>query len=109
MAFFLDGSPAQLEDSLADLTSLPAPGAAGAEAPGRGVPAAGLCSVPLAAGLASPGLATGLASSGFLATSTFLGAAIMARIASASANALRRRSSRSLARAASSSARALDS
>jgi hypothetical protein len=50
-----------------------------------------------------------LGSSGFLATSTFLGAAIMARMASASARALRRRSSRSLARLASSAALAWDS
>jgi hypothetical protein len=42
-------------------------------------------------------------------TSTFLGADIMERIAAASASALRRRSPRSRARAASSSARAFDS
>jgi hypothetical protein len=38
ISFFLAGSPAQLEDSLADLTSLPAPGRAGGwcGAPGRG-------------------------------------------------------------------------
>ena len=72
---------------------------------------AGLCSVVFLASAAAgaAGFATGLGSSGFLATSTFLGAAIMARMASASASALRRRSSRSLARSASSAARALDS
>jgi hypothetical protein len=109
MAFFLVGSLAQLEESLADLTSLPPPGAAGAAVPGR-VVVAGLCSVPLAAGLpASPGFATGFASSGFLATSTFFGADIIERMAAASASAFLRRSARSTARAASSSARAFDS
>jgi hypothetical protein len=115
ISFFLAGSPAQLDDSLADLTSLPAPApparwcaaarrAAGAGADGRLVQRA------LDAGLAaSPGLATGLGSSGFLATSTFLGVDIIERMAAASASALRRRSPRSAARAASSSARALDS
>src|SRR5450830_484528 len=80
ISFFLAGSPAQLEDSLADLTSLLPPGpAAGAgalavrvPAPAPGVPA-GLCRVPLTPALASPGLATGFGSSGFLATRTFLG------------------------------------
>ena len=111
MAFFLAGSPAQLEDSLADLTSLLA---LGADAPGAAaglgaalVPAegvfAGLCKVPLVAALAST------LGSSFLATSTFLGALIMARIASASAIALLRRSFKSKARAASSSDLSLDS
>ena len=121
MAFFLAGSPAQLLDSLADLTSLPAPAGAlvpGAPgAPGRAglatvVPAAGLCNVPLSPVLAAstaPGLTTGLTSSGFFGGGAgFLaGADIMSRIAAASASAFRRRSPRSAARATSSSARAL--
>ena len=77
MAFFLAGSPAQLEDSLADLTSLLAegvevPGAAAAfeaeREPAAGVPA-GLCKVPLVAALAST------LGSSFFAVSTFFGRA----------------------------------
>ena len=111
MPFFLAGSPAQLEDSLADLTSLPAPAAGAAAAvPAVRAPGAptGLCKVPF---FASPVTArgAGLGSSGFLATSTLAGVDIMERIAAASASALRRRSPRSVARAASSWARARDS
>src|SRR6218665_48313 len=63
ISFFFAGSPAQLEDSLADLTSLPAPGAPAAAparaAPAavRGAPTAGLGSVPF---FASPAGAAGV-------------------------------------------------
>jgi hypothetical protein len=68
------------------------PGGCGAH-PARGtpVPTAGLCSVPFLASAPAAGLATGLGSSGFLATMTFLGVAIIERMAAASASALRRR------------------
>ena len=99
ISFFLACSSAQLEDSLALLISL-LPGAAGAPAAGRslapGLPA-GLCSVPLI-GLTSTGGGTT-----FLGA-TFCGELIMSRIASASAKALRRRVSKSLALTVSSSA-----
>ena len=117
IALFLAGSPAQLLDSLADLTSLPAPaGVVAAAAPGAParagllatVPAAGLCRVPLRPVLAAstaPGLTAGLTSSGFFGGGAFFaGADIITRMAAASASTLRRRSPRSAARAASSSA-----
>ena len=98
ISFFLACSSAQLEDSFALLISL-LPGAAGAPAEERslapGLPA-GLCKVPLM-GLASTGGGTT-----FLGA-TFCGEFIMPRIASASANAVRRRVSKSLALAVSSS------
>ena len=110
-AFFLAGSPAQLLDSLADLTSLPATPPAGAAtvpgAPGLAgalatvLPVAGLCKVPLIAAFGG---------SGFLATITGLaGADIIMRIAAASASALRLRSPKSTARAVSASAMAFES
>ena len=98
ISFFLACSSAQLEDSFALLISL-LPGAAGAPVAGRsfapGLPA-GLCKVPLI-GLASTGGGTT-----FLGA-TFCGEFIMSRIASASAKALRRRVSKSLALTESSS------
>src|SRR5450759_198985 len=72
MPFFFAGSPAQLLESLADLTSLPVPtGAPAPVVPGvpgltglaGAAPAAGLCNVPLMPALtasAVPGLVTGL-------------------------------------------------
>ena len=108
ISFFLAVSPAQLLESLADFTSLPAPAAGappGLAALATVLPAAGLCKVPLTAVLAS---ASGLASSGFLATTTFLGVDIIMRMAEASASALRRRSLKSTARAASSSEAAFE-
>ena len=106
ISFFLATSSFQVDDRLADLTSFFPPGAAAAGAgaaatagraplAGAAVPA-GLCKVPFSAGLAST--TTG---SGFLATSTFFGADIISRMAAASASALRRRSWRSFALAAS--------
>jgi hypothetical protein len=97
-----------------DWTSL-LPGAAPAGAAGpppartavAGAPA-GLCSVPFMPGLASSAFATGLGSA-LWGTRTRLGAFIMARMASASASAFWRRSIRSLARKASSSAFAFES
>ena len=98
ISFFLACSSAQLEESFALLISL-LPGAAGAPVEERslapGLPA-GLCKVPLM-GLASTGGGTT-----FLGA-TFCGELIMSRIASASANAVRRRVSKSLALAVSSS------
>ncbi len=101
-ARFLAASSAQLDDSFSDLTDFLSPGLA-TVLPGAAAPAAalGLWIVPLMPSLpASPGLA----SSGFLAVSTFLGAAIIARIAAASASADLRRPSASacLARSAAS-------
>src|SRR4051812_15938436 len=56
ISFFLVGSLAQLEDSLADFTSLPAPGAAGAAgAPRRGAFARGVWRGALVGGLAGFG------------------------------------------------------
>src|SRR3978361_2170358 len=79
---FLAASSAQLDESFSDLTAFLSPGLApgAAGAPGT---ALALWIVPLmpAAGSA------GFGSSGFLATSTFLGADIIARIAAASASA----------------------
>jgi len=107
MPFFLAGSPAQLLESLADLTSLPAAVvvvAAPALSPGLApvfatvLPAAGLCKVPLITG------------SGFFATITgFAGADIMLRIAAASASALRRRSPKSFTRSFSATISAFES
>ncbi len=99
ISFFLACSSAQLEDSFALLTSL-LPGAAGALVAVRslapGLPA-GLCNVPLIGFASTGGGATFLGA-------TFCGELIMSRIASASAKALRRRVSRSLAFIESSSA-----
>ena len=95
ISFFLLWSSAQLEDSLALLSSFcPSLGAvasvpAGLAAAGLTVPTAGLCKVPFLA----PAASAGLGSSGFFATKTRLGAFIMVRMASASAKALLRRSS----------------
>ena len=107
ISFFLACSSAQLEESLALLTSF-WPSLVVLEpagfAPGAVLPEAGLCKVPLIA------LGSGVSvfsTAGFFATSTFLGAFIIERMASASANAVRRLESKSLARAASSSALAL--
>ena len=75
------------------MTDFLSPGLAavpGAAAPGA--PALGLWIVPLMPSLPA---SAGLASSGFLATSTFFGAAIIARIAAASASAALRRLARS--------------
>ena len=93
-ARFLAASSAQLDESFSDLIDffspgLAAPGAAGA--PGAPGFAVGLWIVPL---ISTPGLA----SSGFFAVSTFLGAAIMARMAAASASAALRRLSSSSVR-----------
>ena len=108
ISFFLACSSAQLEDNLALLTSLPS--LAAVVLVGLvvvGLPA-GLCSVPLMALLSTAAGFSG--SGGFFATNTFLaGVFIMVRIASASAKAVRRRVSRSMALAASSSAWALES
>ena len=116
--FFLAGSPAQLLESLADLTSLPAPPGAVpvvAAPPGRAglasvEPAAGLCSVPFFAASAAALAAAGVAISTFFGGGgAFLaGADIIKRMAAASASALRLRSPKSTARAASSAACTLD-
>src|SRR5204862_2262911 len=85
-ARFLAASSAQLDDSFSDLTDFLSPGLAGVAVPGAAPAAAlGLWMVPLMPSLpASPGSP----SSGFLAVSTpFFGAAIIARIAAASASA----------------------
>src|ERR1035437_8894877 len=120
MPFFLAGSPAQLLESLADLTSLPTPAVAPAPAvpdPAdlgaftgfvEAAPAAGLCSVPLILALAAsaPDLPADLISSGFLGGTAFLaGEDIIKRMAAASDSALRLRSPRSAARTTSSASR----